>query len=354
MTTIAVDHAASNSSRVLIVSDRSTIRLCRAFERAGHQVSLATLAQAVEAASDGSEAVVVAASREHATAVARRLKTRFQMPLLPVIALVARPAHPPDTAAPDAWLPASARASDVVERVEEFVRIRRAEGELVRLSAALADLAAENGRLYDRARRDAEATTVLLRELQHRVRNNLAAIQALLVLERHRTPPRPLCEALDVAIGRLRSMAALQDSLLPHTELVDLAGLARAVSRSALEVFGASGDVECEIVGQATLPSRRASALAIVLNELITNSLKHAGARTVRVEIRQNGDALELEIADDGCGMPADPPQGSGLRIARAVVHNELAGVISFPPADPEKGGGGGTIARISVPAAVP
>jgi two-component sensor histidine kinase len=332
------------ASRVLIVADRSAARLRRAFERAGHEVSLATLDSAVEAASDGVEAVVVLASRDAVVAVARRLKTRFQMPLLPVIALVARPAHPPETAAPDAWLPTGAKSADVVERVEEFVRIRRAERELVRLSASLADLAAENGRLYERARRDAEATTILLRELQHRVRNNLAAIQALLVLERHRNPPRKLCEALDVAIGRLRSMAALQDSLTPQTQLVDVAGLARAVSQGALEVFGAVGDVECTIVGEATLSSRSASAVAIVMNELITNSLKHSGAHVVSVSIRQDGDTLELEIADDGRGMPTDPSQGSGLRIARAVVHNELAGTLAFPAAVQ------GTIVRISVP----
>lgn len=334
----------SKASRVLIVADRSAARLRRAFERAGHEVTLATLESAAQAASAGAEAVVVLASRDAVLTVARRLKTRFQMPLLPVIALVARPAHPPDTAAPDAWLPTGAKSADVVERVEEFVRIRRAEGELVRLSESLADLAAENGRLYDRARRDAESTTVLLRELQHRVRNNLAAIQALLVLERHRDPPRQLCEALDVAIGRLRSMAALQDSLVPQTQLVDVAGLARAVSQSALEVFGAVGAVECTIVGEATLPSRSASAVAIVLNELITNSLKHAGARTVRVDIRQDGATLELEIADDGCGMPSELEQGSGLRIARAVVHNELAGTLAFPAA------ARGTLARITVP----
>ena len=335
------------SDRVLIVAERSTARLKRAFERAGHSVALASFGTAVETASDGVEAVVVVGSRDEVLRVTRRLKTRFQMPLLPVIALVARPAHPPDTAAPDAWLPAGAKSADVVERVEEFVRIRRAERELVRLNASLTDLAAENGRLYDRARRDAEATTVLLRELQHRVRNNLAAIQALLVLERHRDPPRALGEALDVAIGRLRSMAALQDSLAPRSELVDLAALARAVAQSALEVFGEMGNVECRVEGEATLPSRGASAVAIVLNELITNSLKHAKAREVVVRMCRTDGALELEISDDGRGMRAESSrQGSGLKIASAVVQNELAGSLEFPESER------GTLARIRVPLA--
>jgi two-component sensor histidine kinase len=212
------------------------------------------------------------------------------------------------------------------------VRIRRAEHELVRLNAALAELAAENGRLYERARRDAEGTTLLLRELQHRVRNNLAAIQALLVLERHRTPARPLS----------RSMAALQDSLVPHETEVDVASLVEAVSQSAFDVFGAA-DVRCEVQGNARLPARRGSAMAIVLNELITNVVKHAGATAIYVQIRNDGH-LQLEVTDDGHGMPAHPTGGSGLMIARAVVKNELAGDLTVLPQAK------GTCIRITLP----
>jgi two-component sensor histidine kinase len=335
-----------DSSRVLIATDQPSPRLLQAFEHHGHEVITAPLSGAVEAVSDGVEAVVVASGRDAALAVARRLKTRFQMPLLPVVALAGRPAHPPEGPAPDVWLPAATRPRDVVERVEELVRIRRTESELVRLNKALAELAAENGRLYDRARRDAEATTLLLRELQHRVRNNLAAIQALLVLERHRVPPRPLAEALDVAIGRLRSMAALQDSLVPQSDGVELATLARAVCSSVVDVFGASGQVHCEVSGSGALSARSASAAAIVLNELITNALKHAGASTVRVEISDCAGTLLLDVSDDGRGIPSPPPHGSGLMIARAVVRNELAGTLEFVQE------GTGTHVRVRVPGA--
>ncbi|HEU4641740.1 MAG TPA: sensor histidine kinase [Gemmatimonadaceae bacterium] len=319
-------------TRVLIAGDPPAARLRRAFEAQGHRAALVPLASALDAAEEGTEAVVVSGSRSDVLAVAARLKTRFQMPLLPVVALAARPARPGDGASPDVWLPPRTRARDVVERVEELVRIRRTERELVRLNGALAELAAENGRLYDRARRDAEATALLLRELQHRVRNNLAAIQALLVLERHRVPPRPLGEALDVAIARLRGMAALQDSLLPHEDQVDLATLAHAVARGALDVFGAAEDVRVEVDGTATLPSRSASAVAIVLNELITNALKHAAARTVRIEIRDTPGRVELVVSDDGRGMTAPTHGGSGLMIVRAVVRNELAGELAIEP----------------------
>jgi two-component sensor histidine kinase len=331
-------------TRVLIASDRPRPRLREAFERAGHRVEGAPLVHAVDAVDDGVEAVVIAAPREQAMAVARRLKTRYQVPLLPVVALAARARRASEEAAPDAWLSPNASPRAVIERVRELVRIRRAERELVRLNAALAELAAENGRLYDRARRDAEATTLLLRELQHRVRNNLAAIQALLVLERHRVPPRPLSEALDVALARLRSMAALQDSLTPHANAVNLGVLASAVAQGAVEVFGAADRLQVEITGGATLPPRTANAVAIVLNELITNALKHARASRVHVEIRDCPDHLELEVSDDGCGISQEAKGGSGLMIARAVVKNELAGALELVPAER------GTRARLTIP----
>lgn len=324
----------------------ATRALARALERLEFCVAHASAADAVDSVDEHVEAVIVAAPRPIVLPIARRLKTRFQMPLLPIVALTAAPRQRPNGAAPDVWLRASTPAADVADRVEELVRIRHAEREMVRLSTTLAELAAENGRLYERARRDAEATALLLRELQHRVRNNLAAIQALLVLERHRVPPRELPEALDVAIARLRSMAALQDSLLPHASEVELASLARAVANGALDVFGAGDRVRCDVNGGATLPARSASAVAIVLNELITNALKHADARTVGVTIRQAADAVELDVTDDGCGMPKQAGSGSGLVIVRAVVQNELGGSLCYVPAPR------GTRARIAIPSA--
>jgi len=320
--------------------------LTRALERLEFRVAQTSTADAVDSVDERVEAVIVVAPRPIVLPIARRLKARFQMPLLPIVALTAAPRRRPNGAVPDVWLRAATPAADIADRVEELVRIRRAERQMVRLSTTLAELAAENGRLYDRARRDAEATALLLRELQHRVRNNLAAIQALLVLERHRMPPRELPEALDVAIARLRSMAALQDSLLPHASEVELASLARAVANGALDVFGAGDRVRCDVNGGATLPARSASAVAIVLNELITNALKHADARTVDVTIRQDEGAVEMDVSDDGRGMPAEAGSGSGLVIVRAVVQNELGGSLSYVPS------ARGTRARVAIPPA--
>jgi two-component sensor histidine kinase len=341
---MAIQHPATGY-RVVIAGGPRSERLRRAFARRGRRADMVPVDHAMNAVDDTVDAVLVAAPRRAALALCRRLKTRFQMPLLPVLVVLPRPRRlTPEPTAPDAWLPPDCPPRDVVARVDELVRIRDAERQMVRLNSALAELAAENGRLYDRARRDAEATTLLLRELQHRVRNNLAAIQALLVLERHRRPPRHLSEALDVAIARLRSMAALQDSLTPGSNDVELAVLARTVATSALEVFGASDRVRFEVSGDVRLPARVGSSLAIVLNELVTNALKHAHAHRVRVEVSERERELGVVVADDGCGMATEPTNGSGLMIVRAVVANELSGQVSIEPAE------AGTRVAISIP----
>lgn len=344
LTASSVSQPAPGVNVVIIGSERAEA-LRRTLERNGHHAIVVDQDAPYDDAIARAEVVILETTREAALTISRRLKTRYQVPLLPVIVMLARP---PQLAAepnmPDSWLRPGTRKRDVVARVEELARIRRAERELVRLTEALTDLAAENGRLYERARREAEATTVLLRELQHRVRNNLAGIQALLVLERHRVPPRPLADALDVAIGRLRSMAALQDALAQGSHAVGLAALTTAVMRGVFDVFGASGAVRYGVEGDATVSARAASAIAIVLNELVTNALKHADAHEVCVSIRDSDERLVLTIEDDGRGLPAHPPPGSGLTIARAVARNELSGELSFEPIAV------GTRARLDMP----
>ncbi|MGH7717522.1 MAG: sensor histidine kinase [Gemmatimonadaceae bacterium] len=332
---------------VLIVAAPPRVRLRRAFVRRGHHTRVASVDDAIAVLDEKVEAVVLSAPRRGALELCRRIKTRFQIPFLPVVALLPRPARfQVDPTAPDAWLPVSAAPRDVIARTEELVRVRRAEGEPARLNRALAELAAENGRLYDRARRDAEATSRLLRELQHRVRNNLSAIQSLLVMERHRDPPRALRDALDVAITRLRSMAAIHDSTQAHGGEVGLAAMAQQIARGARDVFDIGGRTRCEVRGDAMVPARAGGSLAIVLNELITNALKHADAANVAVEIERGDGEVRIVVADDGRGMPADPGRGSGLMISRAVVGNELRGTLEVEAATP------GTRLRITMPLA--
>jgi two-component sensor histidine kinase len=334
--------AAQEAAHVLIVG--SAARLARALTRAGHQVTTIPLDDALERVDDRVEAVVLTTRGPDALALCQRLKTRFQVPLLPVIILRQRPHRALGSIAPDAWLRPTTRGREIVARIEELVRIRRAERELARLNATLASLAAENGQLYQRARSDAARTLALLRELQHRVRNNLAAIQALLVLERHRSPRRSLDEAIDVAIARIRGMAALQDALSADAGAVTLAGLARAIARNMVDVFGPSHVPTCEVQGDAEVPAQVGSSVAVALNELIMNAVRHSEARNVRVAIEGTNGEVVVQVIDDGRGIASPGSSGGGLIIARTVVKNELRGTLDVVPA------ASGTAVRMVIP----
>ena len=327
---------------VLIIG--STARLRRALSRRGHHVAAAPLEEALERIDERVEAVVIDARSPVALALCQRVKTRFQVPLLPVVILRPRPHRVVGPIAPDAWLRPRTRGREIAARIEELVRIRRAERELARLNEALASLAAENGQLYERARQDASRTLALLRELQHRVRNNLAAIQALLVLERHRSPRRSLDEAIDVAIARIRGMAALQDAVSTDAGAVTLATLARAITRNVVDVFGPVNVPSCEVHGDAEVPAHVGSSLAVALNELVMNAVRHSSAQKVRVSIEGTDREVVVQVIDDGRGIASPAPGGGGLIIARTVIRNELRGTLDVVPAS------SGTAVRIVVP----
>jgi two-component sensor histidine kinase len=307
-------------------------------------VATAPLHEALERVDERIEAVVIDLRGPEALALCQRLKTRFQVPLLPVIILRPRPHRAVGSIAPDAWLRPTTRGREIAARIEELVRIRRAERELARLNETLASLAAENGQLYERARRDASQTLTLLRELQHRVRNNLAAIQALLVLERHRSPRRSLDEAIDVAIARIRGMAALQDAVSTDAGAVTLGALARAIARNVVDVFGPANVPWCEVHGDAAVPAHVGSSLAVALNELVMNAVRHSEAQRVRVAIEGTDSEVVVHVIDDGRGMVSQSPGGGGLIIARTVIRNELRGTLDVMPAP------SGTSMRIVVP----
>lgn len=325
--------APREQSRLLLVGDAPMHPLLRALARAGHSVQHVDAASALTATRSGLAAVILGGNGEEILPLCRRIKERLPVPFLPVLVLLKAPARlPDDPTAPDAWLAPDTAPQDVVMRLAELLRLRRADAEMLRLNAALAELAAENGLLYAQARREAEAAATLLRELQHRVRNNLAAIQALLVLERHRHPARSLHEALDVAIARLRSMSALQDSIAPLTPEVHLASLAASIARGVVEVIDGP-PLSLQVSGDALISPRAASALALVLNELICNARRHAEANSVRVEIEQRDSQLVVSVNDDGRGLPPHIIEGSGFMIARTVTRNELGGTLELPKA---------------------
>jgi len=231
----------------------------------------------------------------------------------------------------------------------------RAEiAERARAEAVLAKRNEELLALYERVEQDRELKATLLKELNHRVRNNLAAVIGILEVERERAHPRTANEALAACASWLKTIARAHDLLAAGSFApMDLRDFI-AVVASGIMPQAEAGGPEIEIVYDQVslkLPPKPFLALACITNELILNAIKHAfhGRAHGRIEIQawDEGDRYVLEVRDDGIGVPAGAEAvGTGLEIVATLCGTDLRGDCRFLR-------DGGTTARIAFPKAV-
>jgi two-component sensor histidine kinase len=199
--------------------------------------------------------------------------------------------------------------------------VRDSAGQVVCYEGALEDITErrqaeeERKRLYEQARRDAQTKTELLQEINHRVKNNLLAIWGLLLTEQRYASEkaRPFVK---VSLGRVADR--IRGLLEAHTLLsaaewgpVRLSELAAQVIRAALQAAPPDKQVTVDVPpAPVTVSPRQASSLALVINELATNTLRHAlhARDTVRITLRVStqADTIGVEYRDDGPGYPAE------------------------------------------------
>ena len=191
-----------------------------------------------------------------------------------------------------------------------------------------------------------------IREIHHRVKNNLQTVASLLRLQARRLGSREVREALEESERRIRAIALVHESLSAERgDVVDFDAVAAelvAMVRDgltgpevAVSLSGSAGEVSSDV----------ATPLAVVVTELVQNAVDHAfGGEQGRIEVRlerANG-GLVVEVADDGRGLPegfALDRSGLGLQIVRALVESELDGTLALDA-------GAGTTARVTVPVA--
>ncbi len=197
----------------------------------------------------------------------------------------------------------------------------------------------------DLRRRDRLLVTMdaTIREVHHRVKNNLQTISALLRLQARREPPGGGRHALEEAERRIRSIALIHEILSRETgDSVDLNEIIRQLVRLAEEgVFSSDRAVRFRVDGDGgVLPVDVATPLGVVLTELLTNAAEHAfpsgwsqpeGAN-VWVSLRNTGDELVVRVHDNGVGWPDGfdiaRTKSLGLSIARSLVVTQLGGTL--------------------------
>jgi len=176
-----------------------------------------------------------------------------------------------------------------------------------------------------------------IREIHHRVKNNLQTVASLLRIQARRTHSDEAREALSQAMRRVAAIAVVHDTLSEGlAQIVDFDDVFDRVLLLVAEVAASHNTtVHPKKSGRfGELPSEYATPLALALTELVTNAVEHGLAgRSGEVEIVANRsvDALTVKVVDNGTGLP-EGKVGSGLgtQIVRTLIQGELSGTIDW------------------------
>jgi len=186
---------------------------------------------------------------------------------------------------------------------------------------------------------------IRLREAHHRVRNNLTTAIGLLRLQAANKPDSHCSEALLTAENRLLNMLALYQKLYtePKEGAAPVGRYLKPLAEEMIAVFANRSAVtlqtECD---DLILDSKTLTTMGIVINELVTNAMKHAfegKPGTISIGVHHDGDEVEFFVKDDGIGSapeapsPRSPSDGFGLFLVRSLAE-QLSGSITIDGSD--------------------
>ena len=220
------------------------------------------------------------------------------------------------------------------------------------LKAAHAELEARVRMRTAELRLALDERETLLKEIHHRVKNNLQVISSLLALQaRQLRSDHAVAAAMADIQGRVRSIALAHERLYPSDTLgrLDFPCYVDELTRSLAHTFGQRAAIVLDIAPIA-LVVEQAIACGLVVNELVTNAFKYAFPDredgTIRVSLRIANGAATLEVRDDGIGMPdqQDKPQSLGLSLV-ATLAEQLGGEL-----ERVRGAGVGACFRVTFP----
>ncbi|KZF12716.1 MAG: histidine kinase N-terminal domain-containing protein [Rhodococcus sp. (in: high G+C Gram-positive bacteria)] len=204
----------------------------------------------------------------------------------------------------------------------------------------------------DRALLSKDAT---IREIHHRVKNNLQTVAALLRLQSRRLENAEARVALSESVRRVTSIALVHEMLsMSVDEEVDLDEIVDRLVPIMLDIATVNPRVRVVREGRlGVFSAERATPLVMVLTELVQNAMEHGfdagSAGVVRISADRSARWLDVVIHDDGRGLPPgfslEKAEGLGLQIVRTLVSVELSGSLGLHPA-----AGGGTDASLRVP----
>lgn len=189
-------------------------------------------------------------------------------------------------------------------------------------------------------RKSLEEKEMLLKEIHHRVKNNLMVISSLLNLQSRYIKDKAALEVFRESQRRARSMALIHKMLYQSTDLkcIDFGDYIETLTEELFRTYVTGDNIHLNLdVGKTLLDINTAVPLGLIVNELISNSLKHAfpdnGQGEIMVKFNKVGDEFHFMVADTGVGLPRDldieHTRSLGMRLVNALV-GQMNGTIEL------------------------
>lgn len=201
--------------------------------------------------------------------------------------------------------------------------------------------------------RELNVKAALVKEVHHRVKNNLQNIAAILRMQARRSQSDETQVALTDAVNRVLSMSVIHEYLSQgDSRSINVRDVCARIAQQVKEVaLAPDQQIDIQVQGPAIrLPASQATPTALVINELLLNALEHGMKNRARgiinVTLADQGDMVSIEVADDGAGLPPGFQQslqgggGSlGLQIVHTLVTDDLKGSLVYESAGTDETG---------------
>ena len=204
-----------------------------------------------------------------------------------------------------------------------------------------------------RRERELISKDATIREIHHRVKNNLQTVSALLRLQARRAENVSAVSAIEEAIRRIGSIALVHEMLSTNAqEMVEFDEVADRLIAAVKDVSTLRSGISLKRSGKfGALRPEVATPLALILTELIQNAYEHGLSTTgtsLTISVLRKGDLLTLDVSDDGIGLPSDfdinASESLGLQIVKTLATNELGGRL-----DVQRGKSSGTSIKVEI-----
>lgn len=196
-----------------------------------------------------------------------------------------------------------------------------------------------------RKEQELHAQSTIIREIHHRVKNNLQSVASLLRLQSRRSNSELVQTEFAASINRIITIATVHEVFaLQSWDKIDLIELSQRLMEGLVESYlPAEQDVETIVEGsQLFLSSKKAVPLALVINELLTNSLKYGVSQVesgkLKMSISEVNHSLYITVEDNGPGFEtknvSEKSKHLGLQIVESLIRDQLGGIFTIERLD--------------------